>query len=134
MRYAREEAAALGADELASEHVLVAVLRAGELPAAALLQGAGASLDRARTQVEAATPRRNLFHRDPDPGDLRALLTAPAREARARGSRRIAVEHLLLGILEDRAGGAWRTLRAIGLDPDHIRGQIAARVDAHPTR
>jgi len=130
MRYAREEGAALGADELGSEHVLLAVLRAGDLPVAALLEGAGASLERARAQVEAATPHRKLFQRGPDAGGLRALLAAPAREARARGSRHIEVEHLLLGMLEDRAGGAWRTLRALGVDPDEIRELVAARVTA----
>jgi transposase-like protein len=134
MRYAREEATALGSDELAGEHILLAVLRAGDLPAAALLEGAGAGLERARTQVEAATPRRKLFHREPDAGDLRALLAAPAREARARGSRRIEVEHLLLGTLEDPAGGASRTLRALGVDPESIRAQIAGRLEAYPAR
>jgi len=135
MRYAREEATALGADELGGEHVLLAVLRASDLPMAALLEGAGAGLDRARTQVEAATPRRRLFHREPDAGgDLRSLLAAPAREARARGSRRIEVEHLLLGTLEDPAGGASRTLRALGVDPVAIREQIAARLDSAPAR
>jgi ATP-dependent Clp protease ATP-binding subunit ClpA len=128
MRYAREEATALGAEDLAGEHVLLAVLRASDL--------AGAGLERARTQVEAATPRRRLFHRDPDSGggDLRALLIAPAREARARGSRRIEVEHLLLGTLDDSSGGASRTLRALGVDPAVIRGQVAARLDAAPAR
>jgi ATP-dependent Clp protease ATP-binding subunit ClpA len=131
MRYAREEGAALGADELGGEHVLLALLRAGDLPVAALLESAGASLERARTQVEAVTPRRAIFHREPDAGDLRALLAAPAREARARGSRRIEVEHLLLGTLEDPAGGASRTLRALGVAPDEIRDVVAARLAAY---
>jgi ATP-dependent Clp protease ATP-binding subunit ClpA len=133
MRYAREEAAALGADELGGEHVLLAVLRAGDLPAAALLEGAGASLDRARTQVEAATtPRRKLFQRSPDAGDLRSLLAAPAREARARGSRRIEVEDVLLGALADFDGGASRTLRALGVDVDGLRAVIAAQLSGYP--
>ena len=50
-----------------------------------------------------------------------------AREARARGGHRIEVEHLLLGNLEE-TGGAARTLRALGADPDAIRDALTERV------
>ena len=117
LQYAREEAAALGAGEVRSEHVLLAVLRADDLPAAAALRAAGATLGRARTHVEGASPRAKLFRREPEAGDLVALLEASAREAKARGSRTIEVEDLLRGVLADASGGAARTLRALGVDP-----------------
>ena len=117
LQYAREEAASLGADEVRSEHVLLAVLRAGDLPAAAALRAAGATLERARTQVEGTSPRARLFRREPDTGALVALLEAPAREATARGSRTIEVEDVLRSALADASGGAGQTLRALGVDP-----------------
>ena len=123
LRYAREEAA----DELGGEHVLLAVLRAGDIPAAALLRESGVSLDRARTQVEGTSPRK-LFRSTASTPDSYALLAAPAREARARGGYRIDVEHLLLGVLEDPDGGACRTLRALGADPAVLRAALMARV------
>jgi ClpA/ClpB-like protein len=125
LQYAREESVATGAGELGSEHILLAVLRAGDVPAAALLQGAGATLERARTQIEGAAPRGRLFRREEDTGDPRAFLETPARELRARGGHRIEVEHLLLAALDDPGGGAARTLRALGVDPGAIRDAMA---------
>src|SRR5688572_2346017 len=61
LRYASEEATSLGADEVRGEHVLLAVLRASRHPASALLQDAGATLERARAQIEGASPRAKLF-------------------------------------------------------------------------
>jgi ATP-dependent Clp protease ATP-binding subunit ClpA len=120
LRYAREEAAALGSEEVAAEHLIPGILRAAELPAAAALRALGVTLERARAQIEAASPRRRLFHREPRPADLRALLAGPARSARARGSRRIEVDDLLLGTL-DADGGAARTLRALGAHSAALR-------------
>ena len=124
LRYAREEAA----DELGGEHVLLGVLRAGDVPAAALLRDSGVSLDRARTQVEGASRHGKLFRSAASTPDPYSLLAAPAREARARGGHRIEVEHVLLGIMEDPTGGACRTLRALGADPAVLRGALLARV------
>lgn len=127
LQYAREEAAALGTDDLRGEHILLAVLRASELDAAVILRAAGASLERARAQVEGASARSRLFRREAE-SDLRTLLDAPARHARARDGRRIEVEDLLLGSLEDRTGGAYRTLSALGVDVDQISRHLEARL------
>jgi ATP-dependent Clp protease ATP-binding subunit ClpA len=130
LQYAREEAAALGADMLGSEFLVLAVLRSSELPAAALLRSFGATLMRARAQVEAASPRAKLFRREFDAGDLRLLLAGPAREARERGHGRIEVEDLLMGATGDPSSGASRTLRAIGVDVDALREGLRNRLAA----
>ena len=119
---------------MGSEHIVLAVLRADDLPAADVLREAGATLDRARTHVEGTSPRAKLFRREPDPGELLAFLETSAREARARGSRRIEVEDVLRGALEDPAGGAARTLRALGADPDEIRDRLATSVRSSSSR
>ena len=124
LQYAREEA---GADAVGSEHIVLAVLRLGDLPAAALLREAGVALDRARSQVHGASPRAKLFRREREPGELVTLLEGPARAARARGSRIIDVEDVLAGALEDPSGGAARTLRALGVDPGAVRERLATR-------
>lgn len=125
LQYAREEAAAVGADELGSEHILLAILRADDVPAAQPLLEAGVSLLRARSHVDGASTPGKLFRRQPAAGDLRALLEAPARAVRARGGHRIEVEDLLIGALEDPRGGAARALRAMGIEPDEIRAVLA---------
>jgi ATP-dependent Clp protease ATP-binding subunit ClpA len=126
LQYAREEAASLGAGAVGSEHILLAVLRAGDLPAADLLRSAGVTLERARAQVEAASPRARFFRRDPEAGDLLAFLEAPIRDARARGGRGIEVEDVLRGALADPDGGAARTLRALGAEPGRIRDGLSS--------
>jgi ATP-dependent Clp protease ATP-binding subunit ClpA len=113
---------------LGSEHLVLAVLRASELPAAVLMRSAGATLMRARAQVEAMSPRAGLFRREVDAADLRLLLADPAREARERGCRRIEVEDLLLGATNDPASGASRTLRAIGVDVAALREVLQTRL------
>jgi AraC-like DNA-binding protein len=125
LQYAREEAQATHAAELGSEHILLGVLRS-DAAATAVLEGAGATLERARTQIEGAAPRGRLFQREQDPGDPRALLEAPAREVRERGGHRIEVEHLLLAALDDPDGGAARALGALGVDPAAIRDALTA--------
>lgn len=127
LHLAREEAASLSADAPTGQHILLAALRATDVPAAALLRNAGATLERARTQIEASMPRAPLFQRAPLAGgsDLRGLLAGPAEDARARGDRQIEVEHLLIGILGDEAGGAARTLRALGVDVEVVREGLA---------
>jgi ATP-dependent Clp protease ATP-binding subunit ClpA len=125
LQHAREEAAAVGAETLESQHVLLAVLRApDDPPAAAALHAAGVTLGRARTQVAGASSRGRLFGRGPAAVDPRAWLAAPARAARERGAHRIEIEDLLAAALDDPAGGAARTLRALGADPAAIRGGL----------
>ena len=128
LQYAREESAALGADELSSEHIVLAVLHASDLAASALLQAEGATLERARMHVAGMSPRSRIFRRPPEITDLRILLEAPARHVRDRGGHRIEVEDLLLGTLADPNGGAYRMLRALGVEIDTVRRHLEARL------
>jgi Clp amino terminal domain, pathogenicity island component len=130
IRYIREEGLANGADAPASEHVVLAVLRAADLPASAVLRNAGATLERARTQVGGASPRTPLFKRRQGAGDLRELLAAAADEARKRKGRAIEPEHLLLGALRDDAGGAARTVRALGVSVEGVRDALSALLES----
>ena len=130
LRYAREEASAVGAVELRGEHMVLAALRAADLPCAAVLRDAGATLERARAHVDAVSSRPGAFGCEPPVNDMRAVLTSAAVEARKRGARRIEVEHLLLGALRDDSGGATRLLRALGVQPSDIRRLLDERLRA----
>jgi len=125
LQHARDEAAAMQADELGSEHVLLGVLRTADVPAAGVLRSAGVTLERARTQIGGTVSGGRLFRRETEGEDPRELLAAAAREVRARGEHRIEPEHLLLSALRDGAGGASRTLRALGVDPEALREVLA---------
>jgi ATP-dependent Clp protease ATP-binding subunit ClpA len=130
LQYTREEAAAMQAEKVGSEHVVLGVLRAADAVAAGVLQTGGVTLARARTQIGGTTSRGLLFRRTTDVDVPRELLAAAAREARARGDHRIEPEHLLVTALEDRSGGASLTVRAIGVDPDALRDVFVARLAA----
>ena len=125
IRFALEEATTLGAPALAGEHLLLGLLRAAPPP---VLEDAGVTLAKVHHRVEAISTRSAFLARPLTAEDARVALTGPAREAVRRGSRTIAPEHLLLGILRDPSSGAVRTLRALGVDTDAIR----ARLDAVP--
>jgi hypothetical protein len=135
LRLARDEAVAVGAPAPTGSHLVVATLRAGELPAAVLLQRAGATLERARTQVDASTPRAPVFRRASGSGDdLRRLLAGAATVARSRGDEQIEVEHLLLGALTEPNSEASRTLAAIGVDPKAVVDDLTSALDAQRRR
>jgi ATP-dependent Clp protease ATP-binding subunit ClpA len=124
LREARDDAVALGARSLGSEHVLLATLRAEDVPAAALLRTSGASFDRAKALVEGSSVRVPLFRRGGVSGDQPSLMAAPMAEARRRGAQRVEVEDLIIGMLSDESGGAARILRALGVDLDLVRTEI----------
>jgi ATP-dependent Clp protease ATP-binding subunit ClpA len=132
LRYAREEAVAMQAERIGTTHVVLGVLRAPDVPAAGVLLRAGATLGRARTQIGGMGTRGRLFRRDDDAADGRELLGAAAQEARARNHHRIEPEHLLACALQDQQGGASRTLRALGVDPETLREELVARLSALP--
>jgi ATP-dependent Clp protease ATP-binding subunit ClpA len=132
LRYAREEAAALGDEQVRSEHVLLGVLRTHDLPAAILLRAAGLTVDEMRSHLRSAPGRGRLFRReDLDTEELHALLGASTRRAGPGGGAGVQVEQLLLEALEDPGGGASLTLRGLGVDPDAIRANLNALLEAY---
>jgi ATP-dependent Clp protease ATP-binding subunit ClpA len=134
LRLAREEASVLNAETVSGSHVVVATLRASDLGVADILRRAGATLERARTQVEAATPRVGTFRRGRSPDDLRGVLAAAARVARARRDQRIEVEHLLLGALAEQSGDAARTLAALGVDRAAVESELSSALQARQSQ
>ncbi|MEA2311909.1 MAG: ATP-dependent Clp protease ATP-binding subunit ClpC [Solirubrobacteraceae bacterium] len=133
---AREEASALGAGAVGSEHILLGIIRSRAAPVASVLEAGGISLHDARmcaqpTLIDGAPPPG-----PPAPAPVaagprgisayaRAVFEQSLREAVRRGDGYIGVEHLLLASIEDPNGGAHRTLCELGLDPAHVRTALA---------
>jgi hypothetical protein len=141
VRLAREEARALRAGGVGTEHLLLGVIRADEGAAGEVLRRFGVSLARARSVVEptievtleearaalvssgageegfaeelgAVEPATS----DPDISPLaRTVLERSLREALSRGDGYLSGEHLLLALLRDESGGAPRTLQRLGV-------------------
>jgi ATP-dependent Clp protease ATP-binding subunit ClpC len=132
---AREEAGALGARAVGSEHLLLGMIRCRSAPAVRALASEGVTLAQARL---CAAP--TLIDGAPPPGPdgepvaggpqgisayARAVFEQSLREAVRRGDGYIGVDHLLLASLSDPAGGACRTLEALGVDPAAVRANLA---------
>ncbi len=132
---AREEATALGAKTVGSEHLLLGIIRSRASSVAALLERSGVTLADARrsaqpTLVDGApepqpeattsgTPARGIS------AYARSVFDHALREAVKRGDGYVGVDHILLASLEDPEGGASRTLTELGLDPAEVRAGLA---------
>jgi ATP-dependent Clp protease ATP-binding subunit ClpA len=131
VHFAREEAEALGALEIAPEHLLVGLLRDERGPVVRALDSVGVSLPQARDEVarlraRGRPPRAKAV--DPSvPGErprvsaaTRDVMEQAVREAVGRRDGHLGVEHLLLALLRDRRAVPARTLIALGAAADEV--------------
>jgi hypothetical protein len=123
VQLAGEEAKALGAPRIGSEHLLLGILRAGDARAAAVLRAAGVKLEQARL---AAQPTLADNQNGP------SAITAYARHVFGEAMRQAAADRhaidvadLLAAALGDDGGGACRTLDALGVDAESIRRDLS---------
>ena len=125
VQLASEEAAALGATRIGSEHLLLGILRAGDPIAAAALRAGGITLENARM---AAQPTLDDGAADDHTSQVtayaRKVFTDALRTAAADPSHVIEVTDLLKSALSDPQGGACRTLQALSVDVDALRASL----------
>jgi ATP-dependent Clp protease ATP-binding subunit ClpC len=114
----------LGHQHVGTEHLLLGLLVAGQGPAAAALQEAGATPSAIRRKVtEAVGPGV--------PGSEPSSMSARASRAIGRAPRfaqqhhadEVGSDHLLLAVL-DVEGTAGQVLRGLGVDVDHLRAKL----------
>ncbi len=121
---AQEEARdVLGHSYVGTEHLLLALLRAGGVAAHALAQ-LGVDLATARERVLAIVPPENGVGDENLPFTPRAkhVLELALRASLERGSGQVGTEHLLLGLLGEHDGLAVTgVLAEFGLEPEVIR-------------
>jgi len=131
---AREEASAMGAGTVGTEHLLLGIIRSRATTAAPLLEAGGVSLADARrcaqpTLVDGAPPPAPPAPVASGPRGIsayaRAVFEQSLRLAVKRGDGYIGVDHLLLAALEEPTGGACRTLSELGVDPQEVRASLA---------
>jgi hypothetical protein len=139
MLIAEEAARALNHDYLGTEHILLGLLGARHSLATRILLRSGADREAVRAVLERIVGQGL---EEPPAGPLR--LTAHAKKvlshARKEAGRDYCVhtraEHLLSGLLRERAGVAARVLADLGVDHDDLRRRIerAGRVCSFCTR
>lgn len=130
---AREEARALGAAKVGTEHLLLGIIGEEAGAVAGLLREFGVELEAARLEAQPTALQEEAVIVDgepvpPGPDGIspyaRSVFEQSLREAVVRGDGYIGPDHLLLAALRDPDGGASRTLAALGVDPDAVRDRL----------
>lgn len=141
----REEARRIGAPALATEHILLGILRSRDSLAAKALQASGITyadavevLRSTLTGVPAASEDASAETGEPQVSPhARRIMESSLREALKRGDGFIGVEHLLLALLSDSRNGAVQTLETLGVTTRQLRRQLDlawASVDGDASR
>ncbi|HEX2863376.1 MAG TPA: ATP-dependent Clp protease ATP-binding subunit, partial [Deinococcales bacterium] len=129
--YAREEGSKLGHAMIGPEHLLLGLMREGGT-AARILSEFGATLDGFRRRVEEIIGRGEGLRHTEAPAitpRARRVMELASAEARNLGSQVIGTEHILLGILREGDGVAFRILQDLSRDTDTIRWRVLAHAD-----
>ncbi|HEV2993943.1 MAG TPA: Clp protease N-terminal domain-containing protein [Acidimicrobiia bacterium] len=130
---AQDEARGLGDAAIGEEHLLLALLRQGDNPAARALHRAGVQLEAARETVRGRARRSPVGPPDhlPFTADAKQALEGSLRAALDQQSAEIGPEHMLVALLAD-GGPATTVLDRFGVDRDALRR--AALDEAGPPR
>ncbi len=130
--FAREEGSKLGHAMIGPEHLLLGLMREGG-NASRVLADFGATLEGLRRQVEEMVGRGDGLPRNETAAitpRARRVMELAGSEARSLGSNVIATEHILLGIIREGDGVAYRILQQLTRDVDTVRWRILATADA----
>src|SRR3989339_97318 len=125
--YAKEEARRFNHDYIGTEHLLLGLVREGEGVAAAVLQKVNLDLETIRIEVEKLVqpgPQTQVMGDIPFTPRSKKALELSAEEARALGHNYIGTEHLLLGLVKEGEGMAYRVLLNLGLDLAKLRTEV----------
>ena len=129
--YAREEGSKLGHSMIGPEHLLLGLMREGGT-ASRVLAEFGATLEGFRSQVEDMVGRGDGLARNETAAitpRARRVMELAGSEARSLGSNVIATEHILLGIIREGDGVAYRIMQQLTRDVDTVRWRILAAAD-----
>ncbi len=125
--FAKEEARRFNHDYIGTEHLLLGLIREGEGVAASVLQKLGVDLESIRIEVEKLVqpgPQTQVVGDIPFTPRSKKALELAAEEARALGHNYIGTEHLLLGLVKEGEGMAYRVLLNLGLDLGKLRNEV----------
>ncbi len=124
--FAREEGSKLGHAMIGPEHLLLGLMREGG-NASRVLADFGATLEGLRRKVEEMVGRGDGLPRNETAAitpRARRVMELAGLEARSLNHSCIFVEHILLGIISEGEGVAYRVLQGLSHDPDAIRWRI----------
>lgn len=123
---AQEEARRLKHNYVGSEQILLGVLGEGTSIAATVLKDSGVTLDTARAEAAAiigqgsGSPPAEI----PFTPRTKRVFEQALQESRQLDQNSVSPEHILLGLLQDREGVAFRVLSNLDVDSANLRKQL----------
>ena len=123
---ANREAQSLGHESIATEHVLLGLLKSGGGTAEQVLAALDVGLSNIREEVENhinAGPRMQTAALPATPA-VKKVVEYSMEEARNMNHNYVGTEHLLLGLLREQDGVAAQVLLTVGLTLDDTRRKV----------
>lgn len=130
---AQEEARTIGHDYIGTEHLLLGLLREQHGVAAQALASLGVRFEDARAQVVrvAGSGETTTLPQIPFTRRAKQVLELAVDEATELGDRKTDTAHILLALVREGSGVAWRdVLLPLGVDANSVRAAVAAARDA----
>ena len=132
LELARKEADRFNHNFVATEHVLLGLIKLGQGTAVNVLQKMGLDLDTVRLEVEKQVgtgPDQKVTGRVPLTPRVKKVLNLASKEAKALNHTYVGTEHILLGILREGDGVAALVLKNLDVDIDQTRQEILEELD-----
>lgn len=125
---AKEFARQYGQNYVGTEHLLLAILGDDECLGARILAELSVDQDRAKEEIDELLRARLqetwVMGRLPGTPHYRDVLARAAEEAKGSGNWQIRSEHLLLGLLAEKASTGAKALAALGVDAVAVRRAV----------
>ena len=121
-----EEAIRLGQDQVAPQHIVLAILRERDGVAANVLRSLPVDLGEVRVRMEQADSQGDAGVRGgrvPHTRSTARVFELAIAESRENCHSYVGVEHVLLGILRAEGGGVITILNQLGVTYDRVRRQ-----------
>jgi hypothetical protein len=124
---AQEEGKRLHHDYVGTEHLLLGLIALGEGVAVQVLANLSVNLRHMRSEVEKIVgigKATLLVGESPFTPGAKRVLEYAVEEAQRMGHSYVGTEHLLLGLIREGEGVAWRVLGALGLHHEVVRKEV----------
>src|SRR5256886_8245144 len=134
---ARKEADRFNHNFVGTEHLLLGLIKLGQVVAVNVLQKMGLDLETVRMEGEKQVgtgPDQRVLGNIPYTPRVKKVLALAAKEASALKHTYVGTEHILLGLLREGDGVAARVLKNLGVDTDVTRQHILRELDPNYAR
>src|SRR5436189_3625640 len=133
---ARKEADRFNHNYVATEHLLLGLIKLGQGVAVNVLQKMGLDLETVRMEVEkqvGSGPETKMVGNIPYTPRVKKVLALAGKEAKSLNHSYVGTEHILLGLLREGEGVAARVLKNLEVDIERTRNEILKELDPNFT-